>query len=211
MNFLTKWTKKGQNPLLPETPTQNTEEIDNLGAQFNWFHIPEEESVYKNEEGMLIDKHVTLQLQMLDPPESVMGFVHPRTKLNLFVTKMEKIKGLEHLAGADHPDHPDVISGGARYFGTQEIRKPVRCWPKAHDYEIHQCYSMIDRFSIRGAKIGYIYLVEGRLLVEGCDHEFKLPSFFISYDSRKDFPKPHVHKCEKPFCGKGNILGYYQP
>lgn len=155
MQFFIKRTKKKGNSLPPKATTENTEEIDNLGAQFDWLHIPPEESMYTSPGGELSGKYVHLELQMLNPPESVLGIEHRRAKLNLEVTKREKIHGFEHLAEMEHPDRLIVIPKGIGHFGIAGMEEPFGYWSRPHDNELRRLYLMVNRFQIQGAQTGY--------------------------------------------------------
>lgn len=194
MKLSIRRTKKKMDTPSLEPITRSIDENDNLGAQFDWLHILPEESMYTDPGGELTDKHVHLELRMLRPPKLVLGTEHPRAKLNLFVTKWEIIDGFEYHEKAEHPDHVVVIPRCTGHFGIAGMEEPLGYWPKQEDNEIPRFYLMVKRFHIRGAQIGYTYLVEGSLQIEGCDHTFKLPSFSISYDPRKAFPQLNVDK-----------------
>lgn len=162
--------------------------------------------MYTESGGELTDKPVHLELRMLYPPKSALGVEHPRAKLNLFVTKEVKINGLKHNESTESSDCLVAIPRGARYFAIAEMEEPFGYWPKPGNNEIPRFYLMINRFTIKGAQAGYTYLVEGNLQVEGCDHMFKVPSFYISYDPQKAFPEPHVDKWTDSSRGNARAL-----
>lgn len=72
------------------------------------------------------------------------------------------------------PDHFVVDPRNEGYF-----KRFGHYWPKPEDHNVRPLHLMINRFRIRGAQIIWEYLVEGSLQIEGCDQDFKLPSFTI--------------------------------
>lgn len=180
----------------------------NHGIKLDWLFIPRTKSSPGDGNHDSTDStqalHLALRILNLPPLSPLASGSTRRAKLNLRVTLVKR-PGSEEFR---KPEDPIVLS-------TEGCAEPELWLPGmkelmgycpgpdnayASDYHI-----VMQCFRIRGAQPGCFYLIEGRLQIQGFDHELTLPPFCIFYNPSTKRLEPFIcrtwgesHKQETP-------------